>query len=117
MKFCFVPRDGCNCLGEMRSQATPAGTWAGRRGRARGLGGICGDAQPLVAGLRAVSLLNVSVRGWRGSTRRRNGTVGLAARRSSRRTSPPKGPSDWQGEKVNRVESPSPLANWRGPGL
>lgn len=70
-----------------------------------------------LSSLPAVTLLNVSVRGGRGSTRRRNGTVGLAARPGSRRTSPPKGRSDWQGEKVNRVESPSPLANWRGFGL
>lgn len=75
------------------------------------------DEQLLPSSLPAVTLLNVSVRGCRGSTRQRNGTVGLAARLSSRRTSPPKGLSDWQGEKVNRVESPSPLANWRGFGL
>lgn len=79
--------------------------------------GSPGDEWLLFSSLWAVTLLNVSVRGCRDSTRHRNGTVGLAARPSSRRTSPPKGRSDWQGEKVNRVESPSPLANWRGFGL
>lgn len=46
LKFCLAPRDGCNRLGEIRLLATPAGTWAGRRGRARGAGSIRGDALP-----------------------------------------------------------------------
>lgn len=98
----------------MSPTAPQAGTEPGGLGRLPDLEGTPEDECQLLASPRAVTLLNVSVRGCRGSTRHRNRTVGLAARLGSRRTSPPKGPPDWQGEKVNRVESPSPLANCRG---
>lgn len=116
LKFSFVTRTNASDWGRCVPTAPRAGTRARRPGAATGPRGAPEDEPRLPSSLPAVTLLNVSVRGCRGSTRQRNGTAGLAARLSSRRTSPPKGRSDWQGEKVNRVESPSPLANWRGFG-
>lgn len=117
LKFSFVTRARASARGRRVPRLRRRDRGRGGPGAAPGPRGAPEAGQRPPSSLPAVTLLNVSVRGGRGSTRRRNGTVGLAARLGSRRTSPPKGRSDWQGEKVNRVESPSPLANWRGFGL